>query len=254
MDAIYRRAELTIIAAAGEDENFGLPGVGATPRKGQPVSNVGKIQVVSTMSHPHHTIPSSKWASRGWTYQEAILSRRRLVFTEDQVYFECNAMNCCESVNADFDLVHTKDKSKSLLFMHSGIFTGAKSFRPQDEKDQNAAANFQSYCEHIQQFSKRKLSFESDSFKAFAGIAGHFERSNSPSSQTWGIPMVSLSTMMFDVINLNAGLYWKHKHNFWSGLSEPRRRPEFPSWSWIGWAGEVEFPAASQLRHGSIFG
>jgi hypothetical protein len=35
------------------------------------------------MAHPHH-IASPKWSTRGWTYQEAVLSRRRLVFTEGQ--------------------------------------------------------------------------------------------------------------------------------------------------------------------------
>lgn len=33
MDKVYRGAELTIIAAAGEDKDYGLPGVGKTTRK-----------------------------------------------------------------------------------------------------------------------------------------------------------------------------------------------------------------------------
>jgi hypothetical protein len=33
-------------------------------------------------------IDASRWSKRGWTFQEALLSKRRLYFTEQQVYFE----------------------------------------------------------------------------------------------------------------------------------------------------------------------
>lgn len=129
MDVIYARAEITIIAAAGEDEDFGLPGAGAKPRRAQPTARVRNIQLVCSMMHPHFAIKSSKWNSRGWTYQEAVLSRRRLVFTEDQAYFMCNAMNCCESLRGDFDLLHAKNKYKSLKLLHSGILSGRQGLR-----------------------------------------------------------------------------------------------------------------------------
>ncbi|PVH70087.1 HET-domain-containing protein, partial [Cadophora sp. DSE1049] len=96
MDLIYKRSELTIIAASGLDENSGLPGVGTTSRTPQPVVSIGNMSIISTMPHPHHTIKASKWMTRAWTLQESVLSRRRLVFTNDQIYFECNAMNCFE--------------------------------------------------------------------------------------------------------------------------------------------------------------
>jgi hypothetical protein len=249
MDAIYQGAELTIIAAAGKDENFGLPGVG-TPRTAQPVATIGDHLVISTMPNPHYTITASKWATRGWTYQEAVLSRRRLVFTETQTYFECNAMNCGESVLPNFDLVHTKDKKKALIFMHSGIFTGAASFRPQDEADGDVVANAQSYLEHIQQYSRRDLSFDTDSFKAFAGIASHFERTKNPVSNAWGIPLlIRPAKPSLAYVCTEPAFYWKHKYDVWSGDSKPRRRPGFPSWSWIGWAGEVEFTVTAEMLY-----
>jgi hypothetical protein len=248
MDAIYQRAELTIIAAAGADENFGLPGVGTTQRTPQPMVAIGEHSIISTMPNPHYTIPGSKWATRGWTYQEAVLSRRRLVFTETQTYFECKAMNCSESVLPNFDLAHTKDKRKALRFMHSGIFTGAASFRPQDEADGDVVANAQSYLGHIQQYSRRDLSFDTDSFKAFSGIASHFERAKNPMSNAWGIPILIRSKELAYVCTEPA-FYWKHKHDVWSGDAKPRRRDGFPSWSWVGWAGEVEFNVADEMLY-----
>lgn len=38
------------------------------------------------------SIKQSKWATRGWTYQEGCLSRRRLIFTEKEVLFLCNKL------------------------------------------------------------------------------------------------------------------------------------------------------------------
>jgi hypothetical protein len=36
----------------------------------------------STLEDPKITISNSEWATRGWTYQEGVLSNRRLIFTE----------------------------------------------------------------------------------------------------------------------------------------------------------------------------
>jgi hypothetical protein len=36
---------------------------------------------------------SASWFERGWTYQEGVLSRRRLMFTENQVCFQCEEMD-----------------------------------------------------------------------------------------------------------------------------------------------------------------
>jgi hypothetical protein len=96
MDTIYRNAEITLVAAAGEDAGYGLPGV-SNERNPQPVVNLGNISIFSTITHTRDAIKNSTWNKRGWTFQEAILSRRRLVFTDDEVYFECAGKNCFES-------------------------------------------------------------------------------------------------------------------------------------------------------------
>ena len=52
IDEIYHRAELTLIAAAGRDASYGLPGVGATPRK---LLRSIKIGVDTLIDIPEHT-------------------------------------------------------------------------------------------------------------------------------------------------------------------------------------------------------
>lgn len=94
MDKVYRNAEITICAAAGEGPEHGLPGVGSIARVPQAHARIGNHTLISTMHDPIDVTSSTKWASRGWTYQEVICSRRRLVFTDEQVFFECQQMSC----------------------------------------------------------------------------------------------------------------------------------------------------------------
>jgi hypothetical protein len=66
MDAIYRSAGLTIIAAAGDGPNHGLPGVNGTPRLGQQTIRIGDCVLVQSLPHPSSVISECRWASRGW--------------------------------------------------------------------------------------------------------------------------------------------------------------------------------------------
>ncbi|EHK50785.1 hypothetical protein TRIATDRAFT_269934 [Trichoderma atroviride IMI 206040] len=101
MDKVYQGAYITIIAAAGSDPTYGLPGVGRTPRVAQPRARVGKHILASLMVHPSVLIKQSVWMSRGWTYQEALCSQRRLIFTDQYVYYECAEANWSETCDLE---------------------------------------------------------------------------------------------------------------------------------------------------------
>ena len=109
MDLIYGGAKLTIFAAAGKDGSFGLSGISNTPRRRQPSALFCGIRLVSTLCDPSTAIMESKSATRGWCHQEAVLSHRRLFLTEEQSYFMCNGMECCESIHVQFSKLHKKN-------------------------------------------------------------------------------------------------------------------------------------------------
>ncbi|KAH9207973.1 heterokaryon incompatibility, partial [Leptodontidium sp. 2 PMI_412] len=88
MGSIYRNSELTLIAAAGDDPSYGLPGVGKRHRTPLASAQIGH-HFLRQARDISHVVWESRWHSRGWTYQEGILATRRLVFTDEQVYFEC---------------------------------------------------------------------------------------------------------------------------------------------------------------------
>ncbi|KAK4675252.1 hypothetical protein QC764_512570 [Podospora pseudoanserina] len=100
MAAIYEAAEVTIVAAAGNGAGHGLPGIRDTPRRPQPHYTLDSGNVlISTLRDPRRDILESSHWTRGWTYQEGILSNRRIVFTEHQVYWECRNMAAQESID-----------------------------------------------------------------------------------------------------------------------------------------------------------
>jgi hypothetical protein len=69
MDQIYRGAHLTIVAAAGENAYYGLPGVSTTPRaEVQLKAVVGDTLVASMLETGQGAIDFSRWSSRAWTW------------------------------------------------------------------------------------------------------------------------------------------------------------------------------------------
>jgi hypothetical protein len=245
MDLIYANARLTIIAAAGENPDYGLPGVRGTLRKLWPSLKVGTHFMVSTLPHPSWSVRNSKWASRGWTYQEGLLSKRRLIFTNEQVFYECNGMHCTESLVLPLDKLHTESKRKFKESTPSGTFIhkspGTKPWQ---------------VMHYVAEFNERDLTFPGDALNAMQGIFNSFSNSRRPVYQFVGVPILPPYAALYCHTLYRAtarspeecflvGLSWYHHQ---AGI----RRPAFPSWSWAGWVGELDsflmFPEDSITR------
>jgi len=112
MDAIYSCAILTIAAAAGNHADYGLPGVSRRSRKYSQYSEVVKGLPLATMFPSYSELENSRrlvWNTRGWTFQEKLLSNRILLFTDYQVFFKC-----CESIWTEEVCMETGRLSKSV--------------------------------------------------------------------------------------------------------------------------------------------
>jgi hypothetical protein len=66
MDAIYRLADLTIVAAAGNDKAYGLPGVDKTKRKRMKAVPLTGITLFAILNDPDCTLERIKWFTRAW--------------------------------------------------------------------------------------------------------------------------------------------------------------------------------------------
>ena len=236
MDKVYLCAVITIIAAAGESANYGLPGVSNTLRRAQPYAMVRGHLLASTMLNSHMAIGSSRWATRGWTYQEAALSKRRLVFTDDQVFFECKGMSCSESHAVPLALLHG---------MGSSIQRGF--FETYGDKDYGNSVF--KYWNEVERYTARELSYEEDSLNAFWGVANYYKNcqdsQSNPISTHIGLPLGSSSSSAEKSYSYGRGLLisllWHHSGN----QVLPKRRRGLPSYSWAGWEGVAHFPVMS---------
>ncbi|KAK7911592.1 heterokaryon incompatibility protein-domain-containing protein [Apiospora marii] len=189
MGTIYQNSALTIIGAAGMDETYGLPGVGRRARAQQLFIKYQDLTVIWTPKDPQISIASSHWSSRGWTFQEALLSRRRLVFTDDQVYFECKTMNCFESVHFPLEELHVKNKSKTYEFLRSGVFgrNREQEFGKLVHGKRSLNDSFCRYLSNVEEYSSRDLGYDEDSLNAFKGVLGQFSKEKYSLRHIWGI-------------------------------------------------------------------
>ena len=185
----YQRATLTIVAAAGIDEDHGLLGVGDTPRLPQHKAQIENISVVSTVKHSHNANLKSVWWRRGWTLKESVLSRRGLVFVEHQTYFECHGMNCYGALEYDVEAFHAKDEFKSLTFMHSGILSDRYGDPNPFERrgSHRGITNWMLFRNLIQMYSRRMLTKEKDSLDAFIGICPFLSKIEGPVYHIYGV-------------------------------------------------------------------
>lgn len=226
MDQIYHNAAITIIDAAGADPRYGLPGVSSTGRHPQETISF-KGQKLISIPNMQQVVSSSKWGMRGWTYQEGLLSRRRLVFTDTQVYFQCLEEHFCESLSVPLeDVSRTYQREVKPLIRHTQAFPS-----------QGAGMLHHHLYERIQEYLLRRLSHDSDILHAFTGILHHFAQKDKPVYHIWGVPF------KVNVVNGNESeqdnflkaLLWLPSFD-WKG-TKLARRTEFPSWSWTGWKG-----------------
>ncbi|KAM3074697.1 hypothetical protein ACMFMG_008120 [Clarireedia jacksonii] len=233
------------------------------PRKPLPKSAIpGSTILVSTLPDPRTTIRDSEWATRGWTYQEGVLSNRRLVFTPSQIYWECNGMAMHESL----DLLDLYDPTMTRFadYMLAGIFDGDIHRVPELQYgyqrcaigDEEVETQVRKLDAHIKTFTARQLSFDSDALNAFLGVAGRYEREGEGGlglllgMPVWKGVFATGKGGLRDTFALSvAG--WVHGGTRMGGEGEVYavrsvRRTGFPSWTWVGWKGRVGFSTTAR--------
>jgi hypothetical protein len=112
MDAIYNSAFVTIVAAFGTGADDGLAGISRSRPKAQKVRLVKGSQYAVPLPAYMDVLsdPSIAWNTRGWNLQEKVLSKRMLIFTDCQVYFQCSNIVWYE--DAAMETEGSQDKAK----------------------------------------------------------------------------------------------------------------------------------------------
>jgi hypothetical protein len=230
MDSVYANATLTIVAAAGEDAAYGLPGCGTRARKRQHQVTFNGCTMVH-VPQEHTNLQKAKWATRAWTYQEGYFSPRKLIFTDYQVLYICasgyttEAMACTTDSFLDIEARNLSDLVPAT----------------REQLGDVPAKQLGSLKQKTQVYSCRNLSYQSDILNAFQGVLTHFE-SVYGIRHLWGVPLDAHGSS--PVKDYGLCLDWFFNINSLPAV----RRFDFPSWSWIGWSGSVVYKDTYKAR------
>lgn len=235
MGAIYAHSDLTIIAAGGDGANDGIPGM-SVDRERIPfvLAKDWSLQETQILL-PGDELKWSKWNTRGWTYQEGLLSCRRLAFTKTSAYFQCRCMYVDETSSRDCIDASTTQRA-------------GRRVEPA-LKDINKAKDSQEVIRWIDSYNKREFSHDWDALEAFLGALNVFSTWEQPVYHYYGnlvLPIPRLS----QADRLTFGFAWNFKHGWEAGKTCLVRRRNLPSWSWTGWktAGSVHTELELNLR------
>ncbi|MCJ1399147.1 hypothetical protein MMC11_002349 [Xylographa trunciseda] len=206
MNHIYKQAVVTLVALHTANASSFLPGV--EPYERTRLQRIERIHFMRmTTLLPDVSELKNLYASRAWTYQEELLSRRLLYFSEHQVYFCCLRSNYSEDTYED-DPDHWYCRSGQLL----------TDFYPY--------TLFEWWKKTVSEYSTRLYTFPADRYDAFDGVANEVaERWNY--SSIHGLP----------VNHFISALCWQHKYD--GGAAS--RNVCYPSWSWCGWTDGIIF-------------
>ena len=214
MASVYANAELTLAATwcAGSGQSL-FQDNSKDNSTAVDVRDMDGTPVFLRPVWPHYTgrdteglLADTEWPllTRAWVYQEQFLSRRMLHFTRHELFWECNEALICECRWYD-----PGDNSSAPLQSHHK--------RPAASKE---------WSQIVSEYSRRDLTFRTDTLPALAGIAKSFALEQPGAGKymcgLWSDQLASCF--------------------FWYLMESARARPgigKTPSWSWASVIGEV---------------
>ncbi|KAL4077003.1 heterokaryon incompatibility protein-domain-containing protein [Scleroderma yunnanense] len=236
MDLIYSRATFTICAAGGDSARAGLPGLTAGTRTCQQhIEVIQGLHLALPLPSVLESVSQSIWNSRGWTFQELVLSRRRVIFTQDQVYFECIKDIWCEDVVAESPTV--KFSGTPMRTLRTGMFL---------RESLAQSMEIRNYASNIKQYTQRRLTQESDIVAAITALtnamAGRPEVTGKDPKDSFrfGMWITNLDYSLLWQPNLGATCYFRR-------TVTDREHSHWPSWAWVGWKGAINYDQETQL-------
>ncbi|KAK0117877.1 hypothetical protein ONS95_012196 [Cadophora gregata] len=152
--------------------------------------------------------------TRGWTFQEELLSRRYLSFETTQTYLRCGTI-----------VHHECGRQDDLMRDESPFMEGEQLLQRKD------------WLEIVSRYSSRNLTKESDKLPALSGLAHEY-------CVRWGGEYLAGLWRQ----DLWRNLLWRRNETY--TLPEPRRPSEYraPSWSWASLDGRIEFVGPASIH------
>ncbi|RKL02350.1 hypothetical protein BFJ71_g4800 [Fusarium oxysporum] len=244
MAQVYANAYMTIFADAAPDSMSGFlsPPSRKAPQRfvvpcknDQSGSGVVHIRERGFLAQqlPYHTWNSrrsgsgqSKLSTRGWVFQERLLSPRTLHFSQNEMAWECRSVCECECSATSLRTLRTTSVMKH--FLH-----------PQDPDVSLAEANWRS--EIVPAYTELDLTFATDRLPAIQGLANATQRLRSSDEYISGLWQKTIK----------ADLLWYR--NAADGNNRRIKDGGAPTWSWGSVTGPIYYtdrvtPSDSNLQ------
>ncbi|KAK3396988.1 HET-domain-containing protein [Sordaria brevicollis] len=259
MAEIYQSALFTIVAAAGNDAQAGLPGVCISSEplqqkvrvKKEENPDMGSLWLIQTLA-PRDNMGDYAWSTRGWILQEKVLSRRVLTFTDKQLLWRCQQCKKWEEINTEAD--HS-ELPCSLRYRANGGHS--PDIDPVTEpsllhmgQGETTASPWQTLSSLISDFARRNLTVQGDAHDAFSAILKEY--TNQTGVQfLWGLPADARFELALcwhyttkpSELDPHAGKPLQRRQELTTLPSTSlQQRVPFPSWSWLGWRGPIDMP------------
>jgi hypothetical protein len=232
MAKIYGRAYVTI-CALGPHDDYGLYGVSKPRARNYFTGADGRTTIVK--AHRPERIRSyingSYWSKRGWTYQEALLSRRCLFFTREGFFMVCREWCTSEGVILPPGDSLTREVRIAPHRLFSHLYSSEMDFA------------FQAL---VDEYQKRTLKYDSDRLCALEGLLSTQELSTIIGVPIMKIPQPKPDTTLLIRIGFVHGLAWRCSYD---SDGDGDMCSQFPSWSWLSRKmSAIEFQYFGKIR------
>ncbi|KAF8246849.1 HET-domain-containing protein [Wilcoxina mikolae CBS 423.85] len=231
MDRVYGSALFTIVAAAGNSANAGLPGLSPGSReKLQMVEYVQGLRLTVPLPTLLDSMDSSYINTRGWTFQERLLPQRAIFFTSHQVYYQCDRDVWCEDVYAESSTKRLHKQTYPSLGPRKLVLHPIRSHDQRVLKP-TIHSTFGDYMSQVADFTCRNLTAPNDMLDAFTGIANILRHLPGNRGFVAGLPVMGLDNAILWMPTLAI------KRRTTTSPTGNTTPSPFPSWSWAGWSG-----------------
>lgn len=234
MDGIYSRAQLTIVAAGGAHADAGIPGLDPGTRSLRQHTIYISDDLTLAALHPDscRSAAATPWSTRGWTYQERLLSRRCLFSLPDgAVSFQCAKAVWGEDYRAETPQLVRCAPMMDVSLNRSWMDPGGVKERGSTTVRARQTPYLHEYSRLVEEYTGRNMIFPSDRLLGINGVLDVLRRE-------FGLRFIQ---GLPEAIT-HMALLWQPRNKLKRvPKDEHTDLPLFPSWSWGGWIGPVGY-------------
>jgi hypothetical protein len=174
-------------------------------------------------------------AHRGWTFQEYLLSPRKLIFTPQTILWECYAGANFESIAFGTWCLGAGYAPSFGSRFQIGLRPSEAEGEGEGASDDNATAvaarlkhtEVRLFIGLVRAYNSRELTFPEDGLNAFAGALSALQQTTFPQGFLLGLP----------VEHFHLFLLWKNSSPMQRRVARGQHstKTALPSWTWVGW-------------------